>query len=1016
MSLSGIAVKRSITVLMIFVVLAGVGLFAVTQLGIDYFPKVDLGMIKIVTIMPGAGPEEIEDLITEVVEKSVSGIEGVETLISTSRNGMSIVTLELSNSADIDEVESNAVEAVDRVKGDFPEGAMEPYILAMESSMKPLIILAFTSEKITGAELRYLVEDEITPRLGRVEGVSSVELSGGQIRQINVVVYAVRLSETEIPLSQVYQVLNAVSGDRPGGEIEGGSIEVSVTVQSGFDDLESIENTVVGIYNGRPIKLEEVANVVDGYRDPQNYIHLDGGDAVIAIFRKSSDANTVNTSRRLEIAIDEATSEYSETLTSTIIYDQSGFITGSMKDLLITGIQAVLLAAVVLTFFLGSISNAGIVSISMPLSFVASFAVMYLFGISINIMSLAGLSVAIGMIVDNSVVVLENIHRLRRDGEERVRAAKNGAAQVGMAVTASTLTTVAVFVPMMFVPGMSGQIFRDLSITIATALIISLFVSQSLIPLLASRSKRMMKKHSEKSISGRIEKWLARLEVYYSKKVRWFTEHAKFVLIPLLLLFVASMIVMQFIPKTFLPDPAEGTIDVDFRFAPGTGLEQSDSLSLAIENSILEIMKPGDLSSSYLSVGRREGMGAIFGSNSSNKGSLSLYFVKERERAQSIEEYDENIREILDGFPGVEYQLSSGIPIGNAYPVEIIIFGSDLGELRSIGDMIAEGLSGIEGTVDIRSSLESRLVQLDFEPDEDVLYLRGQSASRIGLEVTIGMLGLNASTLVEGEKQLNINLRYAEQYRYSRESVSGLNIYGLPLDAWGEMQNRLVPEEIGRRNGIRTVSITCGIRDRALGDVASDVEMLMDTIAIGEHRYEIIGDAKDRKEAFGYMGLAIAVAIALVYMIMASQFESLLEPFIIIVEVPLALIGVIWTLYLTGTTMGLTALVGLLALAGIVVNNGIVYIDFANHLRRESGISAKEAIIEAGQKRLRPILMTAITTILALLPLALGTTDSSVMWAPMARTLAGGLAAATFLTLIVLPVLYVKLDGLHRRR
>lgn len=1016
MSLPGLATKRKITFLMVFVVMAAVGLFAVTQLGIDYFPKVDMGMIKIVTIMPGAGPEEIEGLITEVIEKSVSGIEGVETVISTSRNGMSIVTLELTNSADIDEAEINASDAIDRVKGDFPEGAMEPYILAMESSMKPLIILAFTSDKMTGAELRYLVEDEITPRLERVEGVASVELSGGQIRQINIRVDAVKLSEIGIPLSQIYQVLSANSEDRPGGEITDGNIEIAVTVKSGFDTIESIENTVIGVFNGRPVKLLEVATVIDGFREPQNYIHLNGGDAVIAIFRKSADANTVNVGRRLETAIGEVTSEYSETINSTIIYDQKGFITGSMKDLLITGIQAVLLAAVVLTFFLGSISNAGIVSISMPISFIASFAVMYIFGISLNIMSLAGLSVAIGMIVDNSVVVLENIHRCRRDGVKQVEAAVQGTVQVGMAVAASTLTTVAVFIPMMFVPGMSGQIFRDLSITIATALLISLFVSQSLIPLLASRSRRMMKEHSEKSVSGRIEKWLTKLESFYSKKVRWFTEHAQFVLIPLLLLFLASMVVMKFIPKTFLPDPAEGTIDVDFRFAPGVGLEQSDSLSVAVESRILEIIEPGDLSSSYLSVGTREGMGAIFGSNSSNKGSLSIYFVKERERTRSIDEYDREIRQVLAEFPGIEYELTSGMPLGNAFPIEIVIFGSNLDELRSIGDLVTGELSQVEGTVDVQYSLENRLMQLDFIPDEDVLYLRGQSAGRIGSEITIGILGLNPALYVENDKQFNINLRYAEEFRNSEEAASGIMAFGLPLDAWGRFQNTLVPEEIGRRNGIRTVSITCGIRDRALGDVASDIEMLMDTIAIGEHRYEIIGDAKDRKEAFGYMALAIAVAIILVYMIMASQFESLMEPFIILIEVPLALIGVIWTLYLTGTTMGLTALVGLLALAGIVVNNGIVYIDFANQLRRESGMSAKEAIVEAGQKRLRPILMTAITTILALLPLALGTTDSSVMWAPMARTLSGGLAAATFLTLIVLPVLYVKLDRLHTKK
>ncbi|MEN8208576.1 MAG: efflux RND transporter permease subunit, partial [Candidatus Fermentibacteria bacterium] len=717
MSLPGLAIRRRITFLMVFVIMAGAGLFAVTQLGIDYFPKVDLGQISVVTILPGAGPSEMEGLVTEIIEDAVFGVEGVETVVSVSKNSVSMITLELKNSADIDQAEIDIRDAVDRVKSQLPDGATDPVIMAMESSMKPLIMVTFSSDIMSGTQIRNLVDEDISPRLGRVEGISSVGIRGGQVRQINVEVNPVLLAETGIPIASVYAALNAASGDQPGGDIRDGDMEFAVSVKSGFEDLQSIRELVIGDKAGRNVMLEEVALIVDGHAEQSEYTHLNQGEAILLIFRKSSDANTVNTCNRLESAINEVSEEYAGTLETEIIYNQERFITGSMKDLMLTAVQAILLAAAVLTFFLGSVSNAGIISLSMPLSFVASFAMMYLLGVSLNIMSLAGLSISIGMIVDNSVVVLENIHRWRREGEGRAEAAEHGAGQVGMAVTASTLTTVAVFIPMLFVPGMTGQIFRDLSLTIAAALFISLFVSQSLIPVLASRSKNLIKPHSSRSLSSRIQRWLERLEERYSRAIGWFTEHSKFVFLPVILLFVSSIFVMRFIPKTFLPEPKEGLIEVSIGLAPGTGLEFTDSMLVEIEGRIIELIEPGDLENSYLNVGKQEGMGALFGSSSSATGELSLYFVRESGRSRSIEYYDTAIRDLLAEVPGIEYSLTSGMPIGNELPVSIVIYGTDLDELRDIGGLVKSEMERIPGTVDISSTLENQQMQIDFVPD-----------------------------------------------------------------------------------------------------------------------------------------------------------------------------------------------------------------------------------------------------------------------------------------------------------
>lgn len=1015
MNLPGISIKRKTTFLMIFLLLAGAGFFAITQLGIDYLPDVNLGNIVIVTTMPGAAPEEMENLVSEIIEDAVSGVEGVKTIESESKYSSSIVTLQISWSADFDEVESDIREQIEKIKSQLPSRASDPIIMALASSNKPLFILGFTSEVLSSAELRLMIEDEIVPILSRVEGVASTQISGGDVRQINVRVNPVILGELDISITEIYGALAAVRSDQPGGNIDDGETDIALSIKSGFRSLEEIENLVIGRSSGMPVRLGDVAIVSDGYQEAGNYLHLNHGNAILITIRRSSDANTVNTCERLESVIERTISSYSDKVNIEIIYSQKSFVISSMKDLLWTGLQAILLAAAVLLFFLGSMSNSGIVSISMPFSFVVTFAAMYLLGVNLNIMSLAGLSISIGMIVDNSVVVIENIHRHRREGSAIKEAAEQGTNQVSLAVAASTLTTVVVFIPMLFVKGMTGQVFKDLSITIVCALFISLFVSQSLVPLLSSRSKKLLVHHRKGSLLDKIQIWIHLLEERYSRLVSWSTSHVWQVLVPVVLFFLLSMFLFSSIPKSFLPDPEEGIIEVDMKLAAGTSLEFADSLAVAVEDSILAIIEPGDLRSAYLNVGRSEGVGAAFGLDASYKAELNLFFVGGSERSVSVDEYADRIREIISGFPGVEFSLSSGMPIGNEYPIEVIVYGSDLDELREIGLTLKREIDRIPGTTDIVSTLDDRIIQINFVPDETVLSLSGISPARVAGEMTTGILGLDASMLYDENTEIDINVRYSEDYRSSREAVAAITALGAPLDSWGSFNNVLVPRSIGRRDRSRTVSVLCKIRSRALSSVASDLQSMLDTLDLRGHRYEIAGDIVDQKESFASMSIAIIVAIILVYMVMASQFESLLEPFLLIFEIPLALTGVAWTLFLTGTTMGITALVGLLMLAGLVVNNGIVLIDFAKQIRAKEGIGAREAVIRAGRTRLRPVLMTTATTIFALMPLAIGGSDSAVLWSPMARTVAGGLFFATPLTLIVLPALYVSLDKWRKK-
>ncbi len=1016
MNLPELAVKRGTTFLMIFIFMGGAGLFALTQLGLNYLPRVDLGEIMIVTVLPGAAPEEVENLVTRTIEDAISGVEGVTSIESSSGNSISGVSVFVSTSADVDEVERDVREAVDQIKDDLPALARDPVIMALSSSAKPLVILGISSDILNSGELRQLVEDEIEPLMSRVSGVASCNVSGGEVRQINVSVNPVLLSERSISLTQVYGVLNAVRGNRPGGDIDSEDTEIFISVESGFSSLEQLAEVVIGFHGGIPVRLRDVAEINDGSRDQSNTSRLDGENSVLLILRKSGDANTVNTCRLLEEQIAETSADYSGTLRVETVYSQEEFILDSTQSLLLTGVQAILLAAAVLMFFLGSAVNAGIVSISMPLSFITTFAAMYLFGVDLNIMSLAGLSISIGMIVDNSVVVLENIHRKRLDGESREEGSRRGASEVSMAVAASTLTTVAVFIPMLFVKGMTGQIFRDLSITISSALIVSLFMAMTLIPLLASRSKNLIKKHRDRSISSRIERGLGKLDVVYERFLGYCTVHRFKTLAPVVILFLLSLFIFRFVPSSFLPELEEGVIDVIISLPDGTNLSYTDSLARSMEDSLTAVFAPGDLEHLMVDVGRAEGIGAMFGSDATSRITMSFYLKPEGERNTSVQDYSLALRSVLSNTPGIRYSIKAGVPIGNEYPIQINLFGSDLDTLKALGDQVRNNLDLILGTIDEVSSLENWFTRIDYIPDDAVLSLRGFSRAQLASEITLGMLGLNATTLNDAGTDIDVNLRYAERYRSSREAVAALPVNGAPLDFWGTFRTGFSPNRIGRLDRSRVVSVFCKLDGRPIGDVAADVETMMDTTDTGNARWEITGDIKDKRESFSSMGLAILVAIVLVYMVMAAQFESLLEPFILIFEIPLALIGVIWTLLLTGTTMGLTSLVGILMLIGIVVNNGIVLVDFANVLRRKSGIGAREAIIQAGRVRLKPILMTASTTILALVPLSLGGTSSAAIWAPMARTVIGGMLVATPLTLVVLPILYVMLDGWHRRK
>jgi len=718
---------------------------------------------------------------------------------------------------------------------------------------------------------------------------------------------------------------------------------------------------------------------------------------------KRSDANTVNGCARIRDQLDEISEDYGDILTPVILFDQSEFIEQSINNLGTTALQACFLAFLVLLFFLRSWKSSSIAGISIPISVFVTFAVMHFTNVQLNMISLAGLALAIGLLVDNAIVVLENIFRHREKGESPRDSAVNGAIEVSNAITASTLTTLAVFIPILFVPGIAGELFKEMVLTITFSLTISLFVALSLVPLIASWTKNLVPVFKPRSISGRIGKMIDGFERLYNRLVSWAVNHKKIVLISTAAAFILAIVAVGMLPSDFFPESDDGFLMMNLEEPIGTSLETTNEAVKALEDSIKAIVAPEDLLAVFTTVGEAEGIMAIFGASGSNAAMVRVRLTPLSQRSTSMFEYQDRIRDVLNDMPGIEYSTEAGMSLFSTAAIEITLYGDDLDLLYEKAEEIRVAMSQIDGVKDARTSMQELIPEYSFVPDPVRLSLQGMTQSQLAMDVRYGFQGSRASIFREDDDEYNIFVRYPENLRDSREDLEYASVLGRPLISMGFLN----------QNQARMVTISCDVSGRSLGEVSADVTALLREIDTTGFRFEMGGEMEDQKETFMYLGIAIMVAALLVYMVMAGQFESFLEPFIIIFTLPLAFIGVVLGLFVTTTSLSVMAIIGMLMLAGIVVNNGIVMVDYANQLRK-SGKDIKSAIVEASTTRMRPILMTAATTILAMFPLALGLGEGAETWAPMAVTVIGGLFVATVLTLIVEPCIYVIFGG-HKR-
>ncbi|TDO95285.1 HAE1 family hydrophobic/amphiphilic exporter-1 [Halanaerobium saccharolyticum] len=1006
MKLSDFSIKRSVTTAMIILMVLLIGSVALSRLSLDLFPDITFPGAAIITSYEGVGSEEIENLITKQIESSVATVEGVENITSTSSRGTSTVVVEFNWGRNMDFAVQDLREQVELISSTvLPEDAGSPMIFKFDPSMMPIMNYGVSAEGLKINELKQQVEDELIPRLERISGVAQVNMQGGLTREIIVSLKRDKLIHYNLDFDTITNIVRAENVNVSAGDVLQGNKEFLVRTIGKFSNLDEIRNINIPVGN-KHVKLSDVAEVRDGFGDLSTISRTNGERSLSLSIQKQTDANTVEVAGLVRQEIDQIRKDYPN-YSFALAMDQSEFIEDSIASVSQNAILGGLLAVIILFLFLRNIRSTIIIATAMPISIIGTFILMYFAGVNLNVISLGGLALGVGMLVDNAVVVLENIYRYRSLGEGKIEAAREGASEVGMAIAASTTTTVVVFLPIVFVEGMAGQLFKDLALTVAFSLIASLMVALTLIPMLASKILKIkpeeLKRNKEE---GRIKK-VYRGALSSALKHRWI-----FVVLILVLL-VGSFALVPQLGFEFMPSTDQGAFSVSYELPVGTALSRTNEVSTEIESILMNIEEVKTVISTVGAGGQM-----MSTSTSSHMGNISVDLVdlakRDRSTAQVMEAIRQKIR-IPDIDLTIQEQQGMG---GGGAPVNVKLLGDDLDVLKRETAKAVAAIEDIEGLREIEDSFSEGQPEYQIKVKRSIASRFGLNVSQIANTVRTAINGSTVTRYQVAGDEFDIRVRLEEDQIEQLSQVPELNMQTpagqmIQLSRVASLEITEGPVEILRKNQQRYSEITADIHDVDLGTVMTKIQQRLADLELPDnYRFSYEGEFADMQESFSSLGMAFGLAVILIYMVMASQFESLVHPFTIMFTIPLAVIGVIFGMYLTNSIVSVASILGLITLAGIVVNNAIVMVDYINQLRR-SGTERIEAIITAGVVRLRPIMMTALTTILGLLPIAMGIGEGSESTQPMGIVIVSGLSFATFLTLFVIPIFYSLVTDLR---
>ena len=1029
MSLYSSAVKKPITTALCFVAIVIIGLFSLSRLSIDLLPDIETNTIMVMTAYPGASASDIETNVTKVMENTLNTVTNLKHITSQSKENLSIVTLEFEYGTDIDVATNDVGDKLDIVETSLPDNVENPIIFKFGTDDIPILILSVTAEESMPA-LYKILDDKVANPLKRIGGVGSVSVTGAPEREIQVYCDPQKLEAYNLTVEGISGIIAQENLNTPGGSIDIGSNTYSLRVQGEFTDAKQMEDIVVGTYGDKTIFLKNVARIEDSVKERAQEAYNNGLQGGMVIIQKQSGANSVNISNAVLKRLPAIQKDLPSDVKLDIIINTSTNIENTIGSLVETVAVTFVIVMLVVLVFLGRWRATFIIVITIPISLIASFAYLLISGNTLNIISLSSLSIAIGMVVDDAIVVLENVTNHIERGSAPKQAAIHGTNEVAISVIASTLTMLAVFLPLTMITGMAGILFRQLGWIVSIIMIVSTVCALSLTPMLCSQWLRLDPKKGKLFMFffTPIEKVLDLLDTGYAKLITWAVGHRTIVVCGAAVIFVGSLFLTKFISTEFFPTQDNARIGVTIELPVGTRTEISRELALKIDKEFRE--KYPEILISNFTVGQAD-TDNTFGSIQTNgthiiSYNINLSSVGDRERG--LVEICELMRQDLKKYPEIKtFEVNAGgssESMGGQSTVDVEIYGYDFSMTDKIASELSNKMKDLKICSGVHISREDYIPEYQVDFDREKLALNGLNVATASSYLRNRINGSTASYYREDGDEYDITVRYAPEYRQSVEDIENIMVYnsqghGVRIRDLGKVVERMTPPTIERKNRERVVTVKGVVAPgAALGDLVSETQNIISKMDIPSDISLSIGGAfEDQQDTFKDLTILGIMIIILVFIVLAAQFESLTDPFIIMFSLPFAFTGVFIGLAVTGTPLGVMAMIGVIMLAGIVVKNGIVLIDYTI-LNRERGLSITHAVIHAGKSRLRPVLMTTLTTVFGMIPMAVGTGEGSEMWRSMGMTVAWGLSVSTLITLVIVPVVYCIFakNGVLRKR
>lgn len=1024
MKIANISVERPVAISMLILAIVFLGIYSLPNLGVALMPNMSIPMVTISTSYQGAAPAEVEKVITKTIESAVSSVSGVTEISSTSSTGISMVMVEFNYGTDIDSKMNDLRSKVDSIRKSLPDDAGSPTISKMDPNSQAIMTYSLSGASLT--TMKKIADNTIEPALERLEGVSSVSISGGKDREIQVRLNQAKMQAYGLTIQQVSQAISSDDITGTAGSLIKGSSEISIRVMNEFDSLDIIKNVQISVPDSafNYVSLSDIADVVDSFKDDSTLTIVNGEPSLSLEVMKTSDGNTVQVAKKVREEIAKLNNTLSSDVQINLVSDTSSTINETIQSVEEHGLLGGIIAVFVLFLFLRSPRSTIVVAITLPVALIATFSAMYYSNVTINMFSLGGLMLGLGSLVDFSIVVLESIYRKRQEGLDVVNAAKVGTSEVGTAVMASAASQIVVFMPVVFVSGIASMIFKPLALTVSFSHACALLAALTLVPMMSSRLLKKVPAPEDivyvKGTKNPVTIFgycLQKLNTVYHKILHWALDNRKKVVVCTVLLFFGSLCCIPFIGMEFMNSMDERGVNITVEMPVGTNLEVMKKKAEEIDALAKKVLGSG-FKNDYITVG---GGSSFMGTSEANKATIKYKLKSTDQYSLTASEAANEVRLALTDVVGttIKVEVESGAMGMSSTAVDVIIRGGNLDTLTELGNNAAEIIRGISGTKNVANSLSSNTqVQVVVDREKAVRY--GLSASKILTEIKTAFGGTQVGTLHTGDNTVDITMKVHSDSLKTENSLSSLLLVSstgakVPVSDVASITTKSSPKEISRSNQTREVEITADVDGKDTRTINSEVQTKLANLSLPNgYSISYSGDQKNMNESFASLGMALLLAILLVFMVMAAQFESLFQPFIIMFSLPPTFIGALLGLMITGTSLSVMSLIGVIMLVGIVLNNAIVLVDYINTLRKR-GIERNEAILQAGPIRLRPILMTTLCTVMALMPMALGGGSGNEMMKPMAIVIAFGLSFSTLITLVLVPVVYTIFDDLTKK-